>query len=93
MFRYLQKLALEMCLSNCIAVGLLLRHCACRMFLCMNTIAFSNHNHVITLLLIFAGRSRTTELHIFDLGYFQISLSWAVCKFQFVFIFLANYQD
>ena len=93
MFRYLQKLALEMCLPNCISNGLLLPRGACRMFLCMNKIAFSNHNQVISLLLIFAGTSRTTELHIFHLGYFQISLSCALCKFQFFYIFVSNYQD
>ena len=93
MFRYLQKLALEMSLSNHISVALLLPRCACRMFLCLNTIAFSNHNHVISLLFIFAGYSRTTELHIFHLGYFQISLSWTFCKFQFFYVFVANYQD
>ena len=89
----LQKLALEMRLSNCISVGLLLPRYAYRMFLCMNTIAFSNHNQVICLLLIFTGCSRTTELHIFHLGYFQISLSCALCKFQFCYIFVCNYQD
>ena len=64
---------------------------ACRLFLW--TIAFPNHTHVISLLLIFADSCRTTELYIFHLGYFQISISYIICKFQFLYIFVANYED
>ena len=67
-----QNHAIEMSLSNRISVELLLPCYACRLFLW--TIAFPNHTHVISLLLIFADTCRTTELYTFHLGYFQISL-------------------
>ena len=52
---------------------------------------FLYHTHVISLLLIFADTCRTTELYIFHLGYFQISMGYIICKFQFLYIFVANY--
>ena len=86
-----QNHVIEMSLSNCISVELLLPCYACRLFLW--TIAFSNHTHVISLLLIFADTCRTTELYIFHLGYFQIAIGYIICKFQFLYIFVANYED
>ena len=71
---------------NRISVELPLPCYTCRLFLWK--IAFPNHTHVISLLLIFADTCRTTELHIFHLGYFQISISYVICKFQFLFFFL-----
>ena len=55
--------------------------------------AFPNHTHVISLLLIFADTCRTTELYTFHLGCFQRAIGYIICKFQFLYIFVANYED
>ena len=86
-----QNHVIETSLSNRVSVELLLPCYACRLFLW--TIAFPNHTHVISLLLIFVDTCRTTELYIFHLGYFQISIGYIICKFQFLYIFVANYED